>query len=254
MKDTKDQIWQQLKNDKTLVYGEPILDVFLKVIGAAGTDPLFGSELINQSLDKAHYLELSNEKRRMISPSNRVAHYANDLDDLEDAIKLGASVNSLNFRLLSEARKDHRLHKDRPEFIRYLIENGADDFVSASKYAVRKADTKLLEDMITRIENKHAVLKLPSARQLRAVEILLNESLTDAVHNLAKYLKNKSIIPEFVKKQFNLIKFLVDQKEIEIPRWLIDMVESYSEEINENNKKMYEELIQYLNSKYKKSI
>lgn len=259
----KDEIWQELKNDKSLVYNEPILDVFLKIIGSSGTDPLLGGEMLNHSIDKSHYLELPIEKRRLISPSNRALFYSDNLDDLKDAVRLGASVHSLNSRLRSE------IFKDRFDFIEYLMNNGADDFRLVANYAANKGDIKLLEEMIEKIGNQidlgkrnmlsHALKRLPKKH---AIEIILNESLEDAIKNLLEYLGKKSVVYDYAIKKFNLIKFLIEQKEIKIPKWIIDLAISYNKEVyiqyrasekeHETITEMYENLIQYLEEEYKK--
>jgi hypothetical protein len=49
----RDEIWQQIKNDKSTIYGDSVLDSFLK---------------ITEKLDPNHYKELTKEQQKKISP------------------------------------------------------------------------------------------------------------------------------------------------------------------------------------------
>jgi hypothetical protein len=70
----KDEVWERIKKDKGEIYGEPMLDVFLKTVDELG---------------KKHLDELPPQKRRMVSPDTRL-RYATTVNEAEQAIKDGA--------------------------------------------------------------------------------------------------------------------------------------------------------------------
>jgi len=83
----KDEVWKRIKEDKGEIYGEPMLDVFLRTV---------------DDLGKKHLDELPPQKRRMVSPDTRLS-YATTVRDAEQAIKDGAK--NLEGVLYSSASK-----------------------------------------------------------------------------------------------------------------------------------------------------
>ena len=70
----RDQVWQELKNDDTTVYGEPILNQFVRM---------------TEHLKERHWDELTPGQKRLANPKVRL-DFAPSIEEAERAIKDGA--------------------------------------------------------------------------------------------------------------------------------------------------------------------
>lgn len=93
----KDEVWEQVKNDKSEIYGQPIFDVFLQVI---------------DHLSEPHFLELNQEQINKLTGDAiySLLYYADDVKKLADLI--GKNINKLSEQHIFELLK-----KDKSEII-----------------------------------------------------------------------------------------------------------------------------------------
>jgi ankyrin repeat protein len=131
----KDEIWEKIKKDKTEVYGQSMLDMFLKT-----TD----------KLKNKHYDELSEDKKRLVGPELRLRH-AGTVAEANDAIKDGAKGFNL---ALYYAAKDGRL-----EVVKILINRGADQLSSALEVAALSSHSEIIRFLVEKgAKNKDTAL------------------------------------------------------------------------------------------------
>jgi hypothetical protein len=133
----KDEIWEKIKKDETEVYGQSMLDMFLKT-----TD----------ELNNKHYEELSEDKKRLVSPELRLRH-ARTVDEANSAIKDGAKGFNL---ALYYAAKDGRL-----EVVKILIERGADQLNSALDVAALSGHSETVRFLVDKGMSRTAILPMP---------------------------------------------------------------------------------------------
>lgn len=91
----KDEVWEQIKNDKSEIYGRPMLDVFLQVA---------------DQLSEPHFFELNKEQRNKLSGDviYSLLYYATNIKKIADLI--GQNINKL-----SEQHVYELLKKDKSE-------------------------------------------------------------------------------------------------------------------------------------------
>jgi len=103
----KDEVWERLKKDETKVYGQSMLDMFLKT-----TD----------RLERRHLDELPEAKRRLVNPEVKLK-LASTVGEAERAVKDGAK--DFDTALLYAARGGHL------DVCKRLVEKGARNFNTA---------------------------------------------------------------------------------------------------------------------------
>jgi hypothetical protein len=79
---TKDEIWNKLKNDKTIIYGEPIFDVFLRTL---------------ENIKKAHFFELDKKQLNLLNKGAMVklvvdATWTHNVDFLNSLLEKNINV------------------------------------------------------------------------------------------------------------------------------------------------------------------
>lgn len=126
----RDEIWQQLKDDKTLVYNEPILDVFLK---------------LTKKLNKNHYQELGSDQKKEVDVELRL-RYATNEKEIEEAIKDGAT--DLEERFVDSVRNNEM------DLIKYFIEERGIFSLTSLRVAGYKGDLKTIKYLISRFSRE----------------------------------------------------------------------------------------------------
>lgn len=135
----RDEIWRQLKDDKTLVYNEPILDVFLR---------------LTRQLKKSHYQELSSNQKKELSAELRLK-FASNKKEIEDAIKDGAA--DLEERFVESIRNNEL------DIIRYFTEERGFFSFTALRVAGYKGDLETIKYLINKKFQKEDLNDLKNA-------------------------------------------------------------------------------------------
>jgi ankyrin repeat protein len=120
----KDEVWQQLKRDKTMVYGEPIMNQFLKLA---------------QRIDKHHWDELSAEQRKLVEPQTRL-NFAATVKEAEQAIKDGADDLNSAF--------EHAAVHGHIEIVELLVKKGAGTYTQALPIAARGGHVPIIKFLV----------------------------------------------------------------------------------------------------------
>lgn len=169
---TKDEVWEQLKRDKSTVYGRPILDTFLE---------------LTQTIERRHLDELSPTKRRSVNPDARTAVAETD-GELEEAIKDGASGEvalkgaadrgnarlvgillaknpevRLNWPLWGAAKRGHK------EVVELLVDKGANDFNWSVQGAIENGHSELAGWLVDKAKQSGGHVDLEYALHLAIV-------------------------------------------------------------------------------------
>ena len=130
---TQDEIWQKIKEDKTKIYGETMLDVFLQT-----TD----------YLSLKHYLELTNKQKDFIKSKQIINSLfiksvaANMKDVALDFIKKGVSDMSWALRIAAE--------KGHVEIAKILLDLGTKDYHRSAVDAARNNRANIIKLFIDR--------------------------------------------------------------------------------------------------------
>jgi hypothetical protein len=108
MKMSRDDIWKKLKEEKQTVYGEPMLDVFLKT-----TD----------FIENKHLRELPPSKRQLVAPNVRLMQ-AYNAEEAEEAVKDGADniINSFAYAARTGKNEIVRWAISRKNHSRYWLD------------------------------------------------------------------------------------------------------------------------------------
>lgn len=129
----RDQIWQKIKEDKTQIYGQSILDVFLQT-----TD----------HLNIKHYLELTNKQQDFIKSKQMLNNLfiesvkENMKDVMLDFIKKGVSDMSWALRIAAE--------KGHVEIAKILLDLGTKDYHRSAVDAARNNRANIIKLFIDR--------------------------------------------------------------------------------------------------------
>jgi len=145
----KDEIWKQIKEDRTEVYGEPMLDLFLKT---------------TEGIEKRHYDELPEGKRKLLDPEIRLRR-ADTVAEADRAIKDGAkeetealwgaasrgNLDIVKFFVHEKGVKqtEHALdlaaRNGQIEVVKFLVENGAETLASALADAAQNGHLEVVK-------------------------------------------------------------------------------------------------------------
>jgi hypothetical protein len=109
----KDEIWERLKGDGAKVYGQSMLDMFLKT---------------TEKLERRHWDELDQKQRKLVNPEIRL-RLASTVQEAESAAKDGARE--------FEGALRHAAGGGHLEICKWLAEKGARDFDAALYWAAR---------------------------------------------------------------------------------------------------------------------
>lgn len=135
----RDEIWQQLKDDKTLVYNEPILDVFLK---------------LTKKLSKNHYQELNDNQKKNVDADIRL-RFSTNKKEIEEAVKEGAS--DLEERFIDAVRNNE------VDIIRYFVEDRGFFSFTSLRVAGYKGDLETIKYLILKKFSKEDLDDLKNA-------------------------------------------------------------------------------------------
>lgn len=80
---SRDSVWEELMGDKSMVYGEPILDVFLKM---------------TEFLDRKHFDDLTPKQKRIVRPATRL-WLVNTPEEAREIVKEGGLDIEEEFRI-----------------------------------------------------------------------------------------------------------------------------------------------------------
>lgn len=147
----RDEIWQQLKEDKTLVYNEPIFDVFLK---------------LTKKLHQNHYQELDNNQKKIVNSEIRLDHATNK-KEVEEAIKDGAE--DLEEAFVKSVRNN------KIDIIKYFVEERGFFSFTALRVAGYKGDLETIKYLISKKFSKENLSDLKNA------SIYFHEALGQAI-------------------------------------------------------------------------
>jgi len=218
----RDEIWQQLKDDETLVYGEPILDVFLK---------------LTKKIEPEHYNSLNKQQKTLLQPALRLVASEN-LEEIKELLKttpvfLSAFENSINnnnlekFKILLNGRVEfdptsprafgmlkeclfQSIRKNKLNFVEYIfqkIKPLAGSFVQGTSHH-REYHTENLSTLLDSAFKTTLLSKMLELSEFFYKEIEKEENLDQY-----KYLGIRQTIREIADKKYHdIIKFLT-QKE-----------------------------------------
>ena len=153
----KDRVWQQIKKDKTAVYGEPMLNQFLRVAA---------------KIEKRHWDELTPEQKRLVNAQTRL-DYAESPKEAEQALKDGAELinRGLKFAaadgrletvkwIASQSREGyyidletaltHSSMSGQLETVKWLVQNGAKTIDKAILHAAHHGKLPVVEFLANR--------------------------------------------------------------------------------------------------------
>jgi ankyrin repeat protein len=129
----KDEIWQKIKEDKTIIYGQSMLDVFLQT---------------TESLSLVHYLETTNKQQDFIKNKQVLnslfieSAAANRKDLVMDFIKKGVSDKSWGLKVAAE--------KGSLETAEFLLDLGVKDDHRSAVDAAMKNKANIIRLFIDR--------------------------------------------------------------------------------------------------------
>jgi hypothetical protein len=121
----KDKIWQQIKNDKTIIYNEPILDIFIK---------------LNKELSENHYNELTKDQKKIANPEVRLK-YSTDSVDIKNAVRDGAKENL--HKVFEKAVRDNNF-----DLIKFFVEETGIYHLPALRAAGKVGDLKTVSYLL----------------------------------------------------------------------------------------------------------
>lgn len=108
----REEVWENIKNDKSTVYGETMLDMFLKT---------------TRYLHEDDWEEIKEGKRKIVNPNIRLV-YARNSREAEDAIRDGAHDVEWGLRIAAQ--------EGNVEACKRIVKLGARDFRDAIMLAV----------------------------------------------------------------------------------------------------------------------
>jgi ankyrin repeat protein len=202
----KDEIWKQIKEDETEVYGQSMLDMFL---------------MTTDNIKKSHYDELPESKKKITAPEVRLKN-ADSVAEAEKAIKTGAK----NFNGALEAAASRGLK----ELVKFLVDDKrATGIYDAFCKASGNGHLEVVKFLADRgVSNMDMALKYAAGQgHLDVVQFLfgkgakkLQEALWDSVWNnhleVVKFLKSQGVDDRWTLPfaaelgHLDLVKFLSD--------------------------------------------
>jgi len=170
----RDQIWQELKNNKETIYNEPMLDVFLKT---------------TSDLERKHYDELPESKRKLVGANLRL-EIANSSQEVDQALKDGAEFGyyTLNYAAKTGNIKAIKLlmEKAGDKYNSNKLAPNSDDWRSrlGIKFAIESAaefgQKEMLEFLITKDTIDHAIKGAAKGNRIELVDYLLEKGADPA--------------------------------------------------------------------------
>jgi hypothetical protein len=164
---TRDEIWEQIKNDKEIVYDKSMLDMFLD---------------LTEELNVDHYEELPPEKKRLVSPEWRLQN-ATSTKDAQDAIKDGAKNFTDAIKNFAERSVSHN-SKAADELFRWIVESGRVGPRQALNNAAHIGNIELMNFSVIKGDsmgetdlNQAASWATWRANNFEAIEFLMNKGV-----------------------------------------------------------------------------
>ena len=146
---TKDEIWEEIKRDKGTVYGEPMLDVFLKLV---------------EDIEVRHYKDLPEGKRGIVNIPELKLGFANTVEEAE---KLAGGVER-KYLALNTASANGNL-----PIIKFLIEKFQfDGFAFAVRHAAREGNLDVVKFFVEDKGEKHIIYPFEDAAGRGQVEVM----------------------------------------------------------------------------------
>jgi ankyrin repeat protein len=185
----KDEIWERIKDDETEVYGQSMLDMFLKT---------------TKNLEARHYKELPADKRRLPDPEIRLRN-ADTVDESEKAIKDGAEGV---YKALDAAASRGHL-----EVVEFLVNKGLEILGPALNYAAAHGHLKVVEFLM----NRGVGANLKGTISMNEMELALDHAAERGHFEIVKFLVGRGLNPNGALfraahgGQFDVVKFLVEK-------------------------------------------
>ena len=177
----KDEVWDRLKKESETVYGQSMLDMFLKT---------------TEDLERRHWDELDTRQRKLVNPEIKLK-LAITPGEAERAIKDGAK--DLDGALNSAAYRGH------VEICRLLIEKGAKDLdralinaaqgghVEICRFLIEKGAKDLNEALYSAAKGGHVeVCRLLIDKGAKNLDWALNSASSPKVRELLLRAKEKN--------------------------------------------------------------
>jgi len=212
----KNEIWQQIKNDTTTVYNEPIFDVFLKT-----TD----------NIHKDHYANLTLDQKKLVKPLLRLSIAAwtfrkEELEVIDNAFKdAGDSpeITQTAIRMIKDATNNGNMDLlnyllTNPKIRNYFVGKSNSLYEKLTNEQMQKIGFERIINNILRaaiVENKLEVIKhLVEKDYLNYLnDIYFLNAFADSIRNgwinIVKYLFN-----EFIVKKPNIKEKINEHPEI----------------------------------------
>jgi len=170
----KDEIWQELKNSESTIYGQPMLDVFLQT---------------TEKLSSRHFLELNKEQIEKLT-AKVIAYVLWDAKNSEDIEKVANKLGAQGFNKLDSGQINHILKADK-------------DYYSAEDMQDKKTQTFTITDAIFKyrilneVDISNMLYSIEDSKDLKnTIDKVGKDKLkllnADKVYYLIRvYLKNK---------------------------------------------------------------
>lgn len=164
----KDEVWEQIKNDKSDIYGQPLFDVFLQVV---------------DQLSERHFFDLNKDQRNKLTGDTiySLLYYADDVKKIADLI--GQNINKL-----SEQHVYELLKKDKTE----ITNAGYSAMQQASSRDVSSARAASVEFASQKYLRKDAILEYKNINNDRDIYALLS------IHS--NHINNVSDLNKIIEK------------------------------------------------------
>ena len=235
----KNEIWQTIKNDKSTVYGEPILDVFLKT---------------TTKLEPHHFKELSQQQKKEIS--SEIASYVfaktkdpqeafsllgtDNFNKIENPLGAYAGNREYYDQLVDLVKKHHKNAKKLAYYMCYISKNpediinhfGIDTIYNSNKPSdLDKSQSSSMDSNLT----KQILISAFKKGKLKEVGELLSEKI-QLMNNedLKKFILDAKVEPSFFNAdgRGRIGSSISNSKEIEDSRKEVqDFVLKYREKL-----------------------
>lgn len=231
----RDEVWEELRKDDTRVYGEPIIDAFLKM---------------TEELDDAHWDGLTTAQRGLPNPEIRLK-FAATQKEAERAVKDGAE--SLDTAAMHAARRGHlesckwmvkqgagkgwalagAARGGQLEVCKWLVENGAQNLNTALARAAENGHLELCKWLSGKMPWWHlapdkALVAAAGAGQLEVCRWVVDNGTTELDNALAAAAEHghldvcRLLVDKGAKNLDRALAYAAQNGHLEICRLLLD--------------------------------